>query len=208
MTAGELVARRVRELRRGRGWTQVDLAEALGWGRMSVVRLETGERSATVDDLVQLAAVLNVAPIQLVAPWTADERLEVDDQQLDGPAARDWLRGLRALHPADPQDRLDAGMALARGEELPQDVVEEQTYFAAVPPDDLAARTELADREQLAEHAVDAERERETAEDLVAQAASQLEELQALEKDLQQRTGTLVKLYESLKPYINQQKGR
>ncbi|WP_435589784.1 helix-turn-helix domain-containing protein [Micromonospora aurantiaca (nom. illeg.)] len=101
----ELIARRVRKLREGKGWSATELAAAMTaagvkWDRSVVANLETGRRrSVTVDEMFALAYVLDVAPVNLIAP--------VDDEWADYPVIagvethgikiRDWIRGVVGL---------------------------------------------------------------------------------------------------------------
>lgn len=54
------VGDRIRELRRARGWSQERLAEALEVERRTVVRLERGVHSLTLDRAVTIADALDV----------------------------------------------------------------------------------------------------------------------------------------------------
>jgi transcriptional regulator with XRE-family HTH domain len=71
-TPTEVVAQRMRELRRGRGWSAERLAEELArhgveWNRGVVTKLETGRRaSVSVAELLGLAAVFEVSPLDLL----------------------------------------------------------------------------------------------------------------------------------------------
>jgi len=55
-----VVAANVRAERSRRGWTQEQLAEALGTARATVGHIETGRRAVTVDDLESLCRVLSI----------------------------------------------------------------------------------------------------------------------------------------------------
>jgi hypothetical protein len=61
-------------------------------------RLENGKRRIDADDLVGLAAALDVSPITLLMPFTAHGLVEltatITAEALDG---WDWMRGLRPL---------------------------------------------------------------------------------------------------------------
>lgn len=83
------VADRMRSLRGARGWTAQHLADAMtaagvGWNRGVVTKLETGRReNITVDELVALAALFGVSPMELIGAeepkgsgsWTETARL-------------------------------------------------------------------------------------------------------------------------------------
>lgn len=67
------VARNLREIRQQQKLSTYDVARLLktiGWPiqQTGVARIETGERGISVDDLVALAAVLDVAPVRLLMP--------------------------------------------------------------------------------------------------------------------------------------------
>jgi transcriptional regulator with XRE-family HTH domain len=69
----EVVAGRVRDLRKERGWTQDDLREHLKligmkMSRPTVVALESGQRTIDVSELFALGVVLGVAPQLLMYP--------------------------------------------------------------------------------------------------------------------------------------------
>jgi transcriptional regulator with XRE-family HTH domain len=108
MTAGklasELIPGRVKELRASRRLRQADLAARLtelggmGWSQAKVAKLEGGNRTVTVDDLLLLAAALGVSPLTLfaVAPVRITNKLVVDPYD-------DWLwaRGYKPLSEQD-----------------------------------------------------------------------------------------------------------
>jgi transcriptional regulator with XRE-family HTH domain len=58
-TLGADVAR-LRTLRRRKGWTQVQLAEAAGVGVVTVARLETGEQTPRPGTMARIARALGV----------------------------------------------------------------------------------------------------------------------------------------------------
>lgn len=59
--------KRVRSLRRERGWTQEQLAEAAGLHENYVSRLETGNQEPGLFVILRLAQALGVAPGDLLA---------------------------------------------------------------------------------------------------------------------------------------------
>jgi transcriptional regulator with XRE-family HTH domain len=96
----EHVARRVRELRRRRGLTAAQLAErlrqvGLDWDRSIVANLETGRRQAvSVEELLALALVLDVAPVHLLVPTDDEQLFQVTPTRAEpSGVVRDWLRG-------------------------------------------------------------------------------------------------------------------
>ncbi len=64
-SARELLARRIRELRTERKWSQEDLAEACGLHRTYVGDVERGERNVSVDNIEKIAKALEVPVSEL-----------------------------------------------------------------------------------------------------------------------------------------------
>jgi len=81
-TLNEAIARRVRQLREERGWTQDRLADRLreagftGWTRSMGAALETRRRQGSAGDLVALSAALGVPPSELVPPRSGSVSLD------------------------------------------------------------------------------------------------------------------------------------
>ncbi|MFI8422852.1 helix-turn-helix domain-containing protein [Streptomyces sp. NPDC085460] len=103
-----VIAKRVREIRRSRGYTAARLGELLSergirWDRFTVSSLESGKRqNVTVDELLALGTVLNVAPVHLLLPIDDDEA----EYQITAGSkpkvakvadARSWVRGTASL---------------------------------------------------------------------------------------------------------------
>src|SRR5690606_3552306 len=97
----EVIASRVRALRKGRGWSAERLAKEMSkvgvpWERMVVTKLETRRRkSITVEELLALAYVLDVAPVYLLLPVN-DERAPyayTPDRTAEVWRVREWVRG-------------------------------------------------------------------------------------------------------------------
>ena len=63
----EVVGRRVRAARGGRGWTLEQLAERSGVSRRMIVNVESGSSNASIATLLRLAGALNVSLAELVA---------------------------------------------------------------------------------------------------------------------------------------------
>lgn len=59
--------RRVGEVRRERGWTQLELAERWGVSVAYVHSVEQGHENMTIESLALLAGVLRVKPLELLA---------------------------------------------------------------------------------------------------------------------------------------------
>ena len=64
-TAAEL-GRRLRALRAGRGWTQIDLADESGLTRRQLIYVENGRSVPSLVTVLRLARALEVPPGQLV----------------------------------------------------------------------------------------------------------------------------------------------
>jgi transcriptional regulator with XRE-family HTH domain len=97
----EVVASRVVEARKSRGWKQTDLAQELarlGYpkSRSTITKLEGGQyRNVTVDDLFAFAAALGVAPVHLLTPQDDEVPVAITAKvQLPAVIARRWIRGL------------------------------------------------------------------------------------------------------------------
>ena len=129
-----VIAARVRELRDKRRLTAAQLAERMTeagvkWDRSVVANLESGRRaSVSVEELLALAYVLEVAPVHLIVPVDADGWFAVTpDLSTTNEYARAWIRGSVALPgiderqffsevPADEWNRkADAQLEFERG---------------------------------------------------------------------------------------------
>ncbi|MGV3114577.1 helix-turn-helix domain-containing protein [Corynebacterium freneyi] len=69
------LGRKISELRRDRGMTQQQLADAAGISKRGVIRVEQGRTSLTVDVFFRLADALAVRPSRLMAlveEWEAE----------------------------------------------------------------------------------------------------------------------------------------
>lgn len=94
------IASRVRELRRGRRWTQADLAKRIGLSQARLSEVERGGGSFTAEQFLTILALFNVG-VELFAPIGPDR-----ERQLQNALAR---LGGRHLHEADdvlPSERL------------------------------------------------------------------------------------------------------
>lgn len=69
----DLVRLRLRALRQHRNWSLDDLAERTGVGPSTISRIETGQRSISLDVIVPLASELGIALDELVATDTDDD---------------------------------------------------------------------------------------------------------------------------------------
>jgi transcriptional regulator with XRE-family HTH domain len=66
MDMRKLVGRNVERLRRAQGITQEQLAERSGFSQQYISGLENGRRNPTVVTLYEIAAALNVMPVELL----------------------------------------------------------------------------------------------------------------------------------------------
>lgn len=64
---GDAAATVIAASRKDAGLTQTDLAEAMGWKRSVIARLEAGERPLRFAEFMVLARVLKVSPETLLA---------------------------------------------------------------------------------------------------------------------------------------------
>jgi transcriptional regulator with XRE-family HTH domain len=98
--ASQVFARRVREVRRRRNWSQADLAARLGVDRTTVAKIERegGTRSnVSLTELFDIAAALGVTPVQLLVPRDSEAGVVVGGKVIPPKAAREWIRGERLL---------------------------------------------------------------------------------------------------------------
>ncbi len=114
----DAIATRVRDLRKGRGWSAQRLAEemvkvGIPWDRSIVANLESRRRRAiNVEEFLALAYVLNVAPLHLLVP-TQGSVMRLVPQPYDRgdgmpnpgvvhlPEARKWITGEQPLLETD-----------------------------------------------------------------------------------------------------------
>jgi transcriptional regulator with XRE-family HTH domain len=115
VTPSDIFRARMREVRQQKGWTQEELAvRASGCGvkkldASAITRLEGGQRGATLDDAIAIAAALGVNLLELVSasPETemrafvesvrvrvAEAREKAEDAHREGAAAQQLLDGL------------------------------------------------------------------------------------------------------------------
>lgn len=66
MYSNDLLAQRLGELRRARGWTQVDLAKKCGINYTTINKIESRQRKPTVQVLFLFCDVLNVSSDYLI----------------------------------------------------------------------------------------------------------------------------------------------
>lgn len=99
MTIDEGLGHQLKRLRDKRGWTQQELARRIGehGGSMhqtTILRTEKGERRVTLDEVVLLAAALNVPPPLLLLPLGSRSKVQITpNSQIHPHLALEWLRG-------------------------------------------------------------------------------------------------------------------
>ena len=64
---------RIRELRAGRGWTQIDLAKALGVSRQTVIAIEKGKYDPSLPLAFAISRVFGESIEQVFDPEAAGE---------------------------------------------------------------------------------------------------------------------------------------
>jgi transcriptional regulator with XRE-family HTH domain len=113
MTVSDIVAARVRQVRKRRDWLPADLAErcaALGAADLTENVIENIEsrsaraskrpRPVSVDELLTLALALNVAPVHLLVPPDDSEMPYQITQTVTATnrfVARGWIRGIAPI---------------------------------------------------------------------------------------------------------------
>lgn len=101
---GEVFRQRLQEARAARRWTQQQLSEAMAelgspMDRVTIAKLERGRRQARVEELVALAAALDVSPLYLILPVRLDAKVKL--------APKLTLEAIDALRWASGQGPLD-----------------------------------------------------------------------------------------------------
>jgi transcriptional regulator with XRE-family HTH domain len=120
----------MREIRDKRRWSAQRLADEMtkagvAWDRSIVANLENDRRPfVTVEELLGLAYVLQVAPVHLLVPLGDEFYLVTPTQVVLSGRAREWIRGKYALPSADP--RLWASEQPAEEWEPPPPLTEEE----------------------------------------------------------------------------------
>lgn len=101
LPVGLLIGRRVRALREGRGWRQLDLARRLAlvglpWTQAAVATVESGDRQLVLEELVAFARVFGLPIAELLPVTNEGERFPSVRIGSDGlllPAFRWYLSG-------------------------------------------------------------------------------------------------------------------
>jgi transcriptional regulator with XRE-family HTH domain len=103
------IARKVRELRFARNWTQAELASKLGLSQGRLSALERGTGSFTAEQLLQILALFNVA-----ATHFAEGRQQDFEADLQNALVRLGATHLRQASDVLPTERLEDVTALVR----------------------------------------------------------------------------------------------
>lgn len=101
----EIIGEQVALARHRRRWTQSDLAEAVqehdpdsNLGRGAIAKIESGVRRVSIDEMLLLAAAVNVPPAMLLVPLGSDDVVEVTPRsQIHPGLALNWIIGDEAL---------------------------------------------------------------------------------------------------------------
>jgi transcriptional regulator with XRE-family HTH domain len=108
----DLFARRLRDLRDARGWSQRDFADELArlgspTDRAIIARVETGQRGISLDEAILFAAVIGTSLENMIVPSDialpgSPETVQIAGK-LTAPArdVRLWLKGLQPLRSAE-----------------------------------------------------------------------------------------------------------
>jgi len=70
-TVKVLFGKRVRELRKLRGWSQEEFGLKVALDRSYIGGVERGERNVSLENICLIAAALDVVPSQLFEGWSA-----------------------------------------------------------------------------------------------------------------------------------------
>jgi transcriptional regulator with XRE-family HTH domain len=145
-----IFARRLREARSARGWTQQYLADRLiemgvKMDRTAIARVERGQREVRLEELVAIAAALDVALVYLLFPIDGDVRHLAGPDKKGRTAA--WKIGpLVRLAPGREVNQVKA-RRWASGE-IPLDPANYRTYRDQTPGDRIVSVEELSPSER------------------------------------------------------------
>ena len=111
LTPSKIMARRMRELRERRGWTAEQLASRCAEAGMSsltrsvIANAESGRRQGgfTIEEMLTLAYVLDVAPVYLFLPIEAALVSFTPHWVTSAGYVREWVRGNYPLPGQDPR---------------------------------------------------------------------------------------------------------
>ena len=110
MKPSDVLRQRLREIRNAKGWSQRGLVKELKrigveMDPAAIARIEKGSRGVSLDEALQLAAVLEVSPIHLFLPkGKLSTKIEIAPEIRPTLArTREWVRALRSL-PGQDED--------------------------------------------------------------------------------------------------------
>jgi transcriptional regulator with XRE-family HTH domain len=112
-TPAQCFARQLATVRRRKGWSQQQLADAtaeLGHPvtQSAVAKIERGTRGVGIDDVFHFAAALGVPPIALLVPSSDSDLVEISPgRAVPGWEASLWVRGI--VPPMEETEVRDAG---------------------------------------------------------------------------------------------------
>lgn len=89
----EVLGKRIEDVRKLRGLTQKELSAKLGMHRETITAIESGVRQVKVDELMEIAAFLNVSPMHLVIPLGDQDVVAVGGTAWPANLMRAWIRG-------------------------------------------------------------------------------------------------------------------
>ncbi|NEA78040.1 helix-turn-helix transcriptional regulator [Actinospica acidiphila] len=93
----------MKQLRGHRGWTAAELGKRVSrhgprWDRSIVANFEAGRRrTVSVDELLALALVFDVAPVNLLVPVTDEQYRASAIRTVNANDVREWVRGTKPL---------------------------------------------------------------------------------------------------------------
>jgi transcriptional regulator with XRE-family HTH domain len=139
----DVARRRLRSLRRARGWTLDDVASRCNIGASTISRIETGHRRLAIDNLADLARALDTTLDELIGD-AADEDVVIRPTRGVGPnGSTHWP----LTRPNDPSGRIVAKMRIPASRRPPDPQVHPgRDWFYVL---DGTARLVLGDTEHL-----------------------------------------------------------
>lgn len=105
LSAGEVFAERLFEVRTRRGWSQEELAERLESAghkihRVTLAKIELGgtrAKNVSLEDVLAISYVLGVSPLHMFIPLRGDVYVAVGELVNGDETARRWARGFDTL---------------------------------------------------------------------------------------------------------------
>jgi transcriptional regulator with XRE-family HTH domain len=165
LTPAEVFAKRVKEVRQLRAFTQAELARKLSIDRTTLNKIEAGTRGdVSISQLFAFAEALDIAPVYLISPHRNAERVEltVGGRVISGREARAWVRGQGPPMTGSGKDLAEWLLTLPQ-DELLEWLVNHDPNVAAVAKDPLIGML-VFDKQAVVERVMklvqDLERER------------------------------------------------